>query len=273
MTAVVPEKQRIAIIGSSETQTNLSRLITEAEQRLLLVSPYVQFDKLRKLVREVQGALAKGVSVTLVLREKDFSTGKKDPLDSDALTQLRQANMKVLLVKDLHAKVYISEKNALLTSLNLLESSINNSIEIGTWIPSGTAEYAAVEAFLKSEILPTAQVVPSLSAPAAKTPEPPAPKREPRAAPAREARVPRQVAVPDAFATGHCIRCRDGLEFNMDRPLCRGCFSSWKKYEDKNYAEKYCHGCGEPKKTSMAKPLCHPCFDALPPPSDDDIEF
>ncbi|WP_158629200.1 phospholipase D-like domain-containing protein [Corallococcus sp. AB030] len=273
MTAVAPEKPRIVILGSSETQTHLTRLITEAERQLLLVSPYVRFDKLRNLARHVQGALAKGVSVTLVLRERDFSTGKEDPLDSDALTQLRQAGLKVLVLKDLHAKIYSSEKNALLTSLNLLESSINNSIEIGTWITAGTPEYASVEAFLKSEVHLTAQSAPPLSAPPAKTPEPPTPKREPRAAPAREGRVPLQVVADDDSDAGHCIRCGDDLDFNMDRPLCRGCYTSWKKYGDANYAEKFCHGCGEPKKTSVAKPLCRPCFDDLgdiPPPDDDD---
>ncbi|WP_158626397.1 phospholipase D-like domain-containing protein [Corallococcus sp. AB049A] len=270
MTAVVPEKSRIAILGSSDTQAHLTRIITEAERHLVLVSPYVRFDKLRLLARHIHGALAKRVEVTLVLRDRDFSTGKEDPLDSDALTQLRQAGLKVLLLKDLHAKVYISEKNALLTSLNLLESSFNNSIEIGTWLTAGTAEYAAVDDFLKREVHLTAQAVPPLSAPAAKTPEPPAPKREPRPTPARETRAPLQVVIDDGPDTGHCIRCRDELEFNMERPLCRSCFNSWKKYEDKNYPEKYCHDCGEPKKTSMARPLCRPCFDALPPASDDD---
>lgn len=133
--------------------------------------------------------------------------GCEDPLDSDALTQLRVANLKVLLVKG---------------------------------------------------------------------PKPLAPKREARVAPAREARSPLQVVVNDDSGTGHCIRCGDDLDFNMDRPLCRGCFSSWKKYGDKNYAEKFCHGCGEPKKTSVARPLRRPCFDDLgdiPSPDDDNIPF
>ncbi|WP_158617075.1 phospholipase D-like domain-containing protein [Corallococcus exercitus] len=274
LTAVVPEKQRIAILSSSETQTHLTRLITEAERQLRLVSPYVRLDKLRVLARHVQGALARGVSVTLVLRERDFSTGKEDPLDSDALTQLRQAKLQVLLVKDLHAKIYISEKHALLTSLNLLESSFNNSIEIGTWIPAGTPEYAAVESLLKSEIHLTAQAAPPLSS-SVKTAEPSVPKREPRAAPARKASVPRQAVVEVRdFDMGHCIRCCDDLDFNMTKPLCRGCFASWKKYEDRTYPEKFCHGCGEPKKTSVAKPLCTPCFDDLGDSlSDEDIQF
>ncbi|MBN8227242.1 phospholipase D family protein [Corallococcus macrosporus] len=273
MSAAVPEKQRIAILNPAENQSHLHRLLTEAEQRIVLVSPYVKFDKLRTLVRPLQAALLKGVKVTLVVREKDYSTGKEDPLDSDALTQLRQLGLTVLVLKDLHAKIYLSEKYALLTSLNLLESSFNNSIEIGTWLTAGTPEYASVDAFLKNEIYPTAQAAPSLSAPQVKTSEAQAPKREPRAAPAREASMPLQVVINDDSDTGHCIRCGDDLDFNMERPLCRGCYNSWKKYGDPTYAEKFCHGCGEPKKTSVAKPLCRPCFDDLgdiPPPGDDD---
>ena len=277
MTAVVPEKSRIAILGSSDTQAHLTRIITEAERHLVLVSPYVRFDKLRNLARHVQSALAKGVSVTLVLREKDFSTGKEEPLESEELNRLRSAGLKVFVLKDLHAKIYFSEKNALLTSLNLLDSSINNSIEIGTWIAAGTSEYQAVVAFLKNEIHPTAQ---ALSATAAKAPEPAAPKREVRPVPVREPPAPQQFDEDEDDDeedgdedSGHCIRCGDDLDFDMDKPLCRGCYNSWKKYGDATYPEKYCHSCGDPKKTSVAKPLCRPCFDDIGVLSDDDIVF
>lgn len=271
---------RIAILNPLDTQNYLSRLINEAERRIVLVSPYVRFDKLRSLVRNIQGALTRGVQVTLIVREKDFSTGKDDVWASEALAQLRQAGLLVHELKDLHAKIYFSEKHALLTSLNLLESSFNNSIEIGTWIPAGTPEYEAVAAFHKTEILPTATKAPALStapisipAPPTKTPEPSAPKRPQRASSTRESRPPPKSDDIIIFEGGHCIRCGDELDFNMDRPLCRDCHGVWKQYGAKDYPEKFCHGCGEPKKTSVARPLCSPCFKELPALDDDDIAF
>ncbi len=40
---------------------------------------------------------------------------------------LTAPGLKLYVLRDLHAKVYISEKHALVTALNLLESSFNNS--------------------------------------------------------------------------------------------------------------------------------------------------
>lgn len=279
-----PGQARIAILNPSDIQTHLFRLINEAERRIVLVSPYVRFDKLRTLVRHIQGALKRPVKVSLFVREKDFSTGKEDVLASEALSQLRQDGLEVQELKDLHAKIYISEKHALLTSLNLLESSFNNSIEIGTWIPAGTAEYEAVTTFLKREIESSAtKVIALATSPVSvpvlptKPPESSAPKRTQRTASTRETRAPKQSEDVIIFDEGHCIRCGENLDFNMARPLCRDCHGIWKQYGAKDYPEKFCHGCGEPKRTSVAKPLCSACFKelpSLPPISDDeDIPF
>lgn len=269
-----PGQARITILNPSDIQTHLFRLINEAERRIVLVSPYVRFDKLRTLVRHIQGALKRNVKVSLFVREKDFSTGKEDVLASEALSQLRQDKLEVQELKDLHAKIYISEKHALLTSLNLLESSFNNSIEIGTWIPAGTPEYEAVAMFLKREIEPSATKVTALAtlpvsvpAPPTKPPEPSAPKRTQRTA---SNQAPPRSEDIIAFDEGSCIRCGDDLDFNMSKPLCRDCYGVWKQYADEDYPEKFCHGCGEPKRTSVARPLCHPCFKELP---SEDIAF
>ncbi|WP_158625098.1 phospholipase D-like domain-containing protein [Corallococcus terminator] len=274
-----PRQARIAILNPSDIQTHLFRLIDEAERRIVLVSPYVRIDKLRNLVRYIQSALKRKVQVSLFVRVKDFSTGNEDVMASEALAQLRQDGLDVQELKDLHAKIYFSEKHALITSLNLLESSFNNSIEIGTWLLAGTPEYEAVATFLKREIEPTATKVaaPAISpapSPPTQPSEPIAPKRPPRAASTRESRPPPKSDDIVIFEGGHCIRCGDELDFNMDRPLCRDCHGVWKQYGAKDYPEKFCHGCGAPKKTSVARPLCSPCFKELPAILDDeDIAF
>lgn len=273
MAEVVPEKPRISILNQSETQAHLYRLINEAERYIFLISPYVRFDKLRTLVRHVQGALTKGVKVKLVVREKDFSTGNDDVLTSDSLPPLRQAGLEVLVLKDLHAKIYLSEKFALLTSLNLLESSFNNSIEIGTWIPAGTPEYEAVAAFLRTEVQPTASKVTALPSPPVLAPPPKRREAKPNGREREESAPSGSFTLTfyeedagegeDSSDEGHCIRCGDDLGFNLDKPLCRDCYGVWKQYRDEDYPEKFCHSCGESRKTTMAKPVCRPCFSGL----------
>ena len=60
---------------------------------------------------------------------------------------------------------------------------------------------------------------------------------------------------------GRCIRCKDPVSYDPDRPLCDDCFKSWKRYENWDFPEKFCHDYGEKWRTSYAKPLCGPCYD------------
>lgn len=264
-----PQKTDLALLNQNETVTRLYQLINEAERHIFLVSPYVTFDKLRTLVRHLQGALTRKVKVKLVIREKDASTGGSDVLGGEAVRALRDAGMEVRVLKDLHAKIYLSEKNALLTSLNLLDSSFNNSIEIGAWLTAGTAEYRMVVEFLRDEIQPTSVLVKALPAPAVLAPPKPA-TAESVLGPARKAAGNSRTALPfddgsalfedDLDSCGHCIRCGGSLEFNPEKPLCPDCYAVWKRYGDPDYAEAFCHSCGDKAETSMAKPLCYPCY-------------
>ncbi len=259
MTDVRTEQPRIEILNHSKTVARLIQLIQDAEKHLVLVSPYVSIDKLRALVRELQGALERKVHVQLVLREKDVSTGQSDPLASDALRMLHTSGMEVRLLKDLHAKVYLSEKNALLTSLNLLESSINNSIEVSAWLTAGTPEYRQLVEVLRTGVHPTSVKVETLPpmASANRDQRPlPAVEREGR----RRTRAERNVVPVLNDEEGHCIRCGNDIDFDTDKPLCTDCFGVWRRYGDPDYTEEYCHACGEEGDTSVAKPLCYDCF-------------
>lgn len=58
---------------------------------------------------------------------------------------------------------------------------------------------------------------------------------------------------------GFCIRCKEKLDLNLDRPLCKKCYGEWSKYKNVDYKEKFCHSCGKPHETSIAKPVCFNC--------------
>jgi phosphatidylserine/phosphatidylglycerophosphate/cardiolipin synthase-like enzyme len=261
-----PQKPGIEIINQSDTVNRLNRLINEAQRKLLLVSPYVSLDKLRTLVRHLHNALGRGVKVQLIIRAKDVSTGNSDPLASEAIQGLCEKGMELCLLKDLHAKIYLSERNALLTSLNLLESSFNNSIEVGAWLTARTPEYAMVESFIRDEIQPTSEKVAAVPKPAVLPPisEPvPAKRRsQARRTTSREDSPPPMDFELEGLdeEEGACIRCAASIGFNQDRPLCKDCFTVWKRYGDPNHPEKHCHSCGDRADTSLAKPLCRDCF-------------
>src|SRR3954469_12886779 len=133
MVEVVANGLAMEILDKRETVSRLYELIDQAERRLLLISPYVSLDKLRDLYRALDGALDKRtVKVTLVGR--DCPDEGNFVMKSDLLPKLQAKGLEVRLLKDLHAKMYVSEKAALVTSLNLTDASMNNSIEVGMWL-------------------------------------------------------------------------------------------------------------------------------------------
>lgn len=62
---------------------------------------------------------------------------------------------------------------------------------------------------------------------------------------------------------GFCIRCKDKLDLNVNKPLCSSCYNEWFVYENYNYHENNCHCCGSRSKTSMSKPLCYDCYKVI----------
>ncbi len=59
---------------------------------------------------------------------------------------------------------------------------------------------------------------------------------------------------------GYCIRCDNLIKLDPKAPYCYSCFKIWKRFENKEYEEKYCHVCGEENKSTMLKPACYPCY-------------
>jgi phosphatidylserine/phosphatidylglycerophosphate/cardiolipin synthase-like enzyme len=140
------------VLGKTETVGALYGVIDDAKKYLVLVSPYTRIGKLRDLGRHLDQALARKVSVSLVIR-RDATTQPWEPADKQEVERLMKAGLKLYGTPDLHAKIYLNEKNALVTSLNLLETSFNNSIEVGVMLSRDSAAYAQLRSCLRTEIV------------------------------------------------------------------------------------------------------------------------
>lgn len=104
-----------------EITSKILMLIEEAKTELILVSPYVKIDYWGKMKSCLERAIERGVNITFIARKN---------ADQD-LTYIKGLKLKLVLVNDLHAKVYINDRQAIVTSQNLLHSSDINSVEIG----------------------------------------------------------------------------------------------------------------------------------------------
>ena len=239
------------VIRDSFINSHLLELIGRSEKYLVLVSPYLKL--WGHLETQIENSVKRGVDVQLWYRSDQEKKYKK------TYDKLSKMGVKVDKIDTLHSKLYLSEKEGLMTSMNLLDFSKSNSREIGILTDEGRMlkqfkKY--IEDLTQKEIVPkksfldmgkdffgnqlTDDVV--------------------------EEKVETEKSYKPTFkrtqsnGDGHCIRCSTSISYNVKSPYCKKCYSSWNRYKDKNYSEKYCHQCSKSHKTSFVKPICNSCY-------------
>ena len=239
-----------------EVRTQIFDLIRSAERFLFLVSPYNKHpQQLRELLI---AAIQRGLQVTMLYRdEKDQREG---------VAYLERLGAKVLPVEWLHSKIYMNESRALASSMNLLDSSFNNSSEFCIRIDfaNDNALYYELVEYVKDIRSRAERRNPSAAADKPTPAKAAAPKTAPAKAVTKSAPRPRSAPkAAAASATGHCIRCGILIPLNPEKPLCARDYKIWNRYQDPDYEENYCHLCGEEHDTSMDKPFCRRCWRAV----------
>ncbi len=208
----------------------LLRIVTQARERLTLVSPYNRH--WGHLKREVIAAQSRGVAVTIYYRADEPS-----PMSD-------YENVKGIPIRMLHAKIYANESATLVTTMNLLETSASYSREVGFLVRDAKLQ-KEVDAYIKS-LADGAVPEPSLGA-------------EPvvgNSAIPRRPQVETASDIIDAInASGLCIECGIAKEFDLDRPLCVACYGRF----GRNGMHKLCHKCGKAHRSRLNLPLCQPC--------------
>ena len=202
---------------------------------------------------QIENSVKRGVDVQLWYRSDQENKYKK------TYDKLSKMGVKVDKIDTLHAKLYLSEKEGLMTSMNLLDFSKSNSREIGIL----TDERRMLNQF-KDYIEDLTQ-------------KPIIPKRSwldrgkdllvnQLTDDEVEEKVETKKSNKPTFkrtqsnGDGHCIRCSTSITYNVKSPYCKKCYSSWNKYKNKGFEEKHCHQCSKSHKTSFEKPICYSCF-------------
>jgi len=220
-------------LNSSGISYHLENLIKNANMRLFLISPYLKFNSRIKQLLDERNRLK--LDIRIIYGKVDLQTEESSWLKS-------MDSIKVLFCKNLHAKCYINEKEAIITSMNLYDFSQQNNNEMGIYVTldDDPKLYQDIHNEVTSLIRTSEHVAISIE------------KVEPNK------KYPKIKF--SKGKDGHCIRCDAKIKLNPEHPLCAKCYKSWSKYSDPKYEEKFCHICGKDNKSSLEKPVCYPCY-------------
>ena len=133
------------IIAPSKISGEIFSIIDEADKHLVLISPYIQVTSWPKLTSRLKSVVSRGVKFRMYVRDG------QDNLKS--IDQLQKLGIAPYLIPNLHTKLYFNEKEALTTSMNLLRSSDQHSLEIGHKVET-RKEYNDIVRYYKRYIYP-----------------------------------------------------------------------------------------------------------------------
>jgi phosphatidylserine/phosphatidylglycerophosphate/cardiolipin synthase-like enzyme len=112
----------LKVIGTTKISYEIEEILDSAEKYLILVSPYLKLNQRLKV--RLSDAFKKVDNVYLIYRENELK-------DRELLWLESFKNLKLFSIKNLHAKIYLNQDFALISSMNLYEYSQINNHEIG----------------------------------------------------------------------------------------------------------------------------------------------
>lgn len=110
-------------LNGSGVQSALTDIITNAEKKLLIISPYLNIPVQTK--NYLKSIDKKGIPSVIIHRTNEKIT-KEDLLFFDSMKNLTLGNC-----ENLHSKCYINDSEGLITSMNLYEHSVTHNWEMG----------------------------------------------------------------------------------------------------------------------------------------------
>lgn len=209
----------------------LQQLINKADERLVLISPYL------KIIPRIKDALEDKNRLKIDIRVV-YGKNELQPEENNWLKSM--SSIRTSFCKDLHAKCYLNENEVIITSMNLYEFSHVNNHEMGIYINKNEDPdlYKDIYDEVQRLIRISEEFIFSVERPSIKETQP-------------------EVIKSKNKISGYCIRTGTEIPFNVEKPMSYDAFRSWNKFGDPDYREKFCHFTGEPSngETSVNKPI------------------
>ncbi len=203
-------------------------LLERAESHVVLVTPYVDLWPSLELV--MRQAVARGVTVHVVTRSKDETHFEEHKgRRTNSLDRIKALGATLHEVDWLHTKLYLNEKEAIISSFNLTATG-RDGPNLGVHLHGAEA---ASQALLQVD-----QWLPGFLC---------------------EVCIRSTNGGKAVDGSAFCIRCqRVRPIFNMSKPYCCDCWQE-RRAEKHHKAEACCHRCGERAGTTLQHPTCDKC--------------
>lgn len=228
-------------LNTTGVSYHLEELIKRTKDRLILISPYLQFND--RIKEHLNNLNIQKRDIRIIYRENKLQLDENNWLES-------QIGVRTSICKNLHAKCYINENEAIITSMNLYEFSQQNNNEMGIHISkvqdpdlyNSTLEEAQRLLTISEEIRVTVKKITSDTTT----------KTEKKIVESKPSD-----SKPSDKQNGFCIRTGVAIPFNVEKPMSYDAYKLWNKFGDPNYIEKFCHFSGETSngETSVNKPI------------------
>ena len=236
----------VKYLNTKEIAVGIQNIIQDARAEIILISPFIKADRQIKERLAVQAGNPK-VRITLVYGQRMALRPEEkalfESLDSVAV-RFREV---------LHAKCYLNEVAAIVTSMNLYNYSEANNDEMGIYVSRKNDRpiYDKIRSDVE-RIVEYSLVIrePSIAKPAATVGS-------------RQATQPSSKSLNPVAGIpklGFCIRCGTPVLAAPIKPYCNRCFAEWNKYGNADFQDSYCHICGDFHTTTLRKPLCLGCY-------------
>ena len=249
-------------MGTIETLAAIHNIIKEAEEGIVLISPYINMPT--NLRDAIKYAAKKKVHVLIIYRDNKSFPNEFDwvPVNSPYI-QIRQYS-------NFHAKMYFNEKQAVDGSLNLLRSSFERNEENGTlWEKDGDLEEYVKIVKQYQVILSGSKLIRGkefvlfsehIGSEVSTDQSPPI--RNGKQSSKTTAKGSNSKKLTKKPEKGFCMDCGKEMDFDPEMPsCCNRNYWKWSIFADRSEPQEkgYCHICGEKCHPTFRVPLCPSC--------------
>jgi hypothetical protein len=278
-------------LTGEELQKTVYDIIWDAEETLLIVSPYIKLDEYFKRLFDKHINNPK-IHLVIVFGKNEGSVAKSlGRADFNYFKMFLKVS--IVYVPALHAKYYGNENKGVVTSINLYDYSFKNNIEFGIFsevkflnaLTTSSNQHAwqtcfeianqNEAVFIKRPMYERKLLSPILGKNFVKSDVLLDTTQKLYGLCRRDGNIKRITDFPDELelgtingtrpdreefekpASGFCIRTGVKIPFNLKKPFSESAYKIWVQHKNFNYPEKFCHRTGKESKgrTSMKDPI------------------